>query len=81
MAASVGTVTVKVVPDLTEFMDTLTSTLSPWFSVLLMQYSEWLDANQGLIKPGDDRTHDDLVKQFIAQRSPVAQPLVRDQAS
>lgn len=73
--AEAGVVTIKVKPDLTEFVDELTSTLSPWFSVLLMQYSEWLDG-EGLITGGDDRTHDDLIKAFIASRNPAAQPPV-----
>lgn len=39
---------------------------------ILHQYSEWLDADQKLILDpilGDDRSHDDLVKQFMAERN------------
>lgn len=38
---------------------------------LLFEYSEWLDSDQhlvvgaGEIEEGDQRTHDDLVKQFM----------------
>lgn len=42
---------------------------------LLHQYSEWLDSNRVVFADRSDRrTHDDLVKQFIADRSPHARP-------
>lgn len=47
-------------------------------AVLLHQYSEWLDG-EGLMRadetPGPEtKTHDDLVREFIASRDPEARP-------
>jgi hypothetical protein len=45
--------------------------------VLLMQFSEWLDVENIQIHNDDDqRTHEDLVCEFIAQRNPQAYPKV-----
>jgi hypothetical protein len=42
----------------------------PPMPIALMLYSEWLDADQGLMvcDPDDRRTHDDLVNEFLATR-------------
>lgn len=78
-----GQVTVKVVPDLTGFNDAITDALttalkSMGAETLLHQYSEWLD-DEGIIKGGDERTHADLVRQFLEQRSKDARPLIDNQ--
>ena len=36
-----------------------------WWTVFA--YSEWLDAEQGLVVDSDNRTHEDLVNEFMAQ--------------
>jgi hypothetical protein len=45
---------------------------------LLMQFSEWLDVESVQLHDdaADGRTHEDLVKEFIAQRKPDARPKV-----
>lgn len=73
-SANVGTVTVKIVPDVTGFMDALEAAR---LSIVLHQFSEWLDG-EGFIKGGDDSSHTDLVKQFIEQRSNNARPAIDD---
>ena len=83
--ASAGTVSVQVKPDLTEFAAGLTEAIDALgASTLLHQYSEWLDG-QGLVKRawcgGDDRTHDELVKQFLAERNEAAVPPIDDDES
>lgn len=72
-----GEVLVKVVPDMTGFTEAIDTALKAMGAeTLLHQYSEWLDADQHLIKDGDERTHDDLVKQFLEQRDKNARPPV-----
>jgi hypothetical protein len=44
---------------------------------MLMQYSEWLDISDVMApSPDDPRTHEELVREFIAQRNRVARPKV-----
>ena len=77
--AHAGTVSVKVVPDVDDFLKELERTVPTSVVMqimqraahdLLFQYSEWLDSN-GIIRSEkqsrDDRSHDQLVRDFLAK--------------
>lgn len=79
MASAVGTVKVKVVPDVDDFLKELQHAVPSSVVMQIMrraaqdlvfQYSEWLDA-QGLIvsdqTSGDKRSHDQLARDFLTK--------------
>jgi hypothetical protein len=73
--ASGGTISVKVVPDFSEFREqigdntVLSRIMRRYAHDLLFQYSEWLDS-QGVVRSEkqskDNRSHDQLVRDFLA---------------